>query len=316
MGPRVGMYMIEPENTIHISKDTYGHRTKILCLVVESQSPHHSASMLVIPLLMGKRWTGSGRGGVPCNIFAVCSISSSEISHHTYTADWLSGQLDQLQGISHLQMATHSTLGIKCATKPGLNSSGLVWTLVDWRWGEKPWGPNLPYVSSAGCGGAAPCDRNLLLPDWKQKENKSSCKQIRYGKITLIQCRTFCFCLSLIVRHSFYGISTEALNVYQGLTYYRPQTSIFVLQTPWGSSTPCLDFYCLGNFFPLGFSVSHSLEIVKGFKEKFRFNVSFISLWFFFSRILGCKPWILCGFPVANSTPVCIHPAQWSYWIL
>lgn len=46
-----------------------------------------------------------------------------------------------MQGISHLQKGRHATLGIICATKLGLSPSGLVLTLVAWRWGEKPWGP-------------------------------------------------------------------------------------------------------------------------------------------------------------------------------
>lgn len=133
--------------------------------IVESQSPRHSASMLGIPLLMGKRCPGSGCGGVPCNIFVVCSISSSEISHHTHTADGLSGQLDQMQDISHLQMGHPLYLGYQMCHKARVKLL---------RVGVDPGGLEVggeamefPHVSSAGCRGAAPCDPNLLSPDWK-----------------------------------------------------------------------------------------------------------------------------------------------------
>lgn len=161
MGPRVGMYMIEPENTIHISKDTYGHRTKILCLVVESQSLITQQACWESHCWCGRDEQALGVAEFPV-IYLQFVVYLPLKFHHTHTADWHSGQR-LTSCISHLQMATHSTLGIKCATKPGLNSSGLVWTFGGLEVGGEAMGSQPPICELSRLWGAAPCDPQPAL---------------------------------------------------------------------------------------------------------------------------------------------------------
>lgn len=117
-------------------------------------------------------------------------------------------------------------------------------------------GPHPTLVgSSAGCGWVA---KTLSLSRSDQKGNKSSCKQTGYGEITLIQCRLSIYDLFLPLKQPFWSLNWKS-GVYQGFTHGRPQTLVFVFLAPWGCIILCWDFYCLGSFFPLGFSVSSNM---------------------------------------------------------